>query len=153
MSAKIQIDPAVVERHVMELAQYGAHGETGVWRTVYSPEWVAAQDRVAAWCEEAGLQVRRDAVGNVWGRLEMSEGSRARGPAPARTPEARPDDIEALVELHTGQGPILGREGLPVGIVDSFPAFRHYLVEVVGRSDHAGAMPMDLRRDPMPGAA
>ena len=33
---------------------------------------------------------------------------------------------------------------------DSIPA---EVVEVVGRSDHAGAMPMDLRRDPMPGAA
>src|SRR3954454_23019764 len=73
MTAKIRIDPAVVERHVMELAQYGAHGETGIWRTVYSPEWVAAQDRVAAWYEEAGLAVRRDAVGTVWGRLEGTE--------------------------------------------------------------------------------
>src|SRR5439155_26065581 len=69
MSAKIPIDPAVVERHVMELARHGAHGETGVWRTVYSPEWVAAQDQVAGWFAEAGLDVRRDAVGNVWGRL------------------------------------------------------------------------------------
>jgi allantoate deiminase len=246
MSAKIRIDPAMVERHVMELARYGAHGETGVWRTVYSPEWVAAQDRVAAWCEEAGLRVRRDAVGNVWGRLAgsevgkaivsgshidsqrpggrydgalgviaallavralkerygaprrtlevvslceeegsrfpstnfwgsraitgriapevpdqlrsyegetMSEVMRSIGLDPARIPEARRDDVEAFVELHIEQGPILEQEGLPVGIVDGFPAFRHYLVEVVGRSDHAGAMPMDLRRDPMPGAA
>ena len=74
MASTIEIDPAVVERHVMELARHGAHSETGVWRTVYSPEWVAAQDQVAAWCQEAGLEVRRDAVSNVWGRLAGSVG-------------------------------------------------------------------------------
>ena len=54
MRAKgIEIDAALVERYVMTLASFGAHGETGVWRTVYSPEWVAATDQYAAWCEES----------------------------------------------------------------------------------------------------
>src|SRR5439155_25666186 len=83
----------------------------------------------------------------------MSEVMRSIGLDPARIPEARRDDIEAFVELHIEQGPILEQEGLPVGIVDSFPAFRHYLVEVVGRSDHARATPMDPRRDPVAAAA
>jgi allantoate deiminase len=64
------IDPSRVESSIQQLAQYGAHGETGVARLVYSPEWVAAQDQVAAWMEEAGLRVERDAVGNVWGYLD-----------------------------------------------------------------------------------
>src|SRR5207247_751539 len=34
-----------------------------------------------------------------------------------------------------------------------FPGIRHYVVDLHGRADHAGAMPMDLRRDPMAGAA
>src|SRR6185436_16518905 len=66
----IDVDAGLVERLLLELARHGAYGETGVWRTVYSPEWVAAQDEVAAWMSEGGLAVRRDAVGNVWGRLE-----------------------------------------------------------------------------------
>ena len=70
----IEIDPAQVERYVMDLAAFGAHGETGVWRTVYSPEWVGATDKYATWCAEAGLDVHRDAVGNVWGRLAGREG-------------------------------------------------------------------------------
>jgi allantoate deiminase len=41
-----------------------------VARLVYSPEWVAAQDQVAAWMGEAGLRVERDAAGNVWGYLD-----------------------------------------------------------------------------------
>src|SRR5690606_10599836 len=69
-----RIEPERVERYIMQLAQYGAHGETGVWRTVYDPHWVAAQDQVADWCTEAGLAVRRDAAGDVWGRLEGTEG-------------------------------------------------------------------------------
>ncbi|HEX8994655.1 MAG TPA: Zn-dependent hydrolase [Ktedonobacterales bacterium] len=66
----IAVDAALVERLLLELAQFGACETTGVSRTVYSPEWVAAQNQYAAWCAEAGLRVRRDAVGNVWGRLD-----------------------------------------------------------------------------------
>jgi len=43
----IDIDAGLVERLLLELARDGAYGETGVWRTAYSPEWVAAQGRVA----------------------------------------------------------------------------------------------------------
>ncbi|MCA9880508.1 MAG: Zn-dependent hydrolase [Thermomicrobiales bacterium] len=61
------IDPAQMERAIDELAEFGARGETGVARLVYSPEWTAAQDQAAAWMAEAGLRVERDAVGNIWG--------------------------------------------------------------------------------------
>lgn len=66
----IEIDPGFVECYLDEFAKYGEYGETGVWRTLYSPEWVAAADRYADWCREAGFEVRRDAVGNIWGRLK-----------------------------------------------------------------------------------
>lgn len=66
------IDPRQIQRFVDELSQFGARGETGVARLVYTPEWSAAQDQVAAWMEEAGLRVERDAVGNVWGYLDGS---------------------------------------------------------------------------------
>ncbi|MFN8664570.1 MAG: Zn-dependent hydrolase [Thermomicrobiales bacterium] len=64
------IEPAQVARAIEDLAEFGARGETGVARLVYSPEWSAAQDQVAAWMAEAGLRVERDAVGNVWGYLD-----------------------------------------------------------------------------------
>lgn len=242
----ITIDPVVVQQYVDTLAQYGAVGETGVSRLVYSPEWVAAQDQIAKWCEEAGLTVHRDAVGNVWGRLEGSEGGpsivsgshidsqnpggrfdgalgviaavlairtlkerfgqpkrtleilsfceeessrfpeaslwgsraitgkiapgvpdtiygyngetiaeamREVGLDPDRIPEAKRTDIDTFIELHIEQGPILEEERLPVGIVTGLPGIRHYLVGLQGNADHAGAMPMDLRHDPMAGAA
>lgn len=72
-----RVDRDKVERRLAELAGIGAHGETGVWRPVYSAAWVAAQARVAEWFAEAGLAVRRDAVGNVWGRIEGSDDAAA----------------------------------------------------------------------------
>jgi allantoate deiminase len=67
-----EIDPVEVEREIMELGAIGAHSGTGVWRTVYTPEWVTANDLVARWASEAGLGVSRDAVGNVWMKLAGS---------------------------------------------------------------------------------
>jgi allantoate deiminase len=242
----IDVDANLVERYLLELARHGAYGETGVWRTVYSPEWVAAQDQVADWFAEAGLDVRRDAVGNVWGQLasdqegpviasgshidsqtpggrydgalgviaalvalrtlrerfgrprrtieavslceeeasrfhatnfwgsraitgsitpdeaerirdfdgvSIAEAMRAVGLDPQRIPEAARDDIETWIELHIEQGPVLEAAGLPVGVVDAITGIRHYLVQLVGRSDHAGARPMKGRLDPMAGFA
>lgn len=242
----MDIDAGLVERLLLELAQHGAYGETGVWRTAYSPEWVAAQDQIAAWMHEAGLEVRSDAVGSVWGTLNGSEGGpviatgshidsqtpggrydgalgvvaalvalrtlreqfgaprrtleavslveeeasrfhatnfwgsraiigaispdepetirdregvsigdamRALGLDPERIPEARRDDLDTWIEVHIEQGPILEAEGLPVGVVDAITSIRHYVIELTGRSDHAGARPMEGRLDPIAGFA
>lgn len=237
---RVDVDAALLERHLFELAGHGAHGETGVWRTAYSPAWAAAQDDVARWYGEAGLAVHRDAVGNVWGRLTGSDpwsvvasgshidsqtpggrydgalgvvaaleavralaeqfgrprltleavslceeeasrfhaarfwGSRAItgmigpdeaaaiqdadgvsiadamrevGLDPARVGEAARDDLTGWIELHIEQGPVLESAGVAVGIVDAITGIRHYVVELSGRSDHAGARPMAGRRD------
>lgn len=64
------IDPELLDRYILDLAEIGARGETGVARLVYTAEWAAAQNQVAAWMEDAGLRVERDAVGNVWGYLD-----------------------------------------------------------------------------------
>jgi allantoate deiminase len=240
------IEPAVVERRVRELARFGKTGETGVTRTVYSPEWVAAQHQLEAWMSDAGLETRRDAVGNLWGvalgtewrpsivsgshvdsqapggqydgalgiiaaltateallkrygrpkrtievvALCEEEGSRFStagfwgsrailglispedlentvsfdgekigdvmrgiGLDPERIPETKRDDIDTFIELHIEQGPILEQAGLPVGIVTGITGYCHYVIDLRGTSNHAGAFPMDLRRDPMAGAA
>ena len=241
----VRIGGALVERLVRELARHGAHGETGVSRTTYSPEWVAATDTYAQWCTEAGLQAHRDAVGNVWGVLRGSDGAagsivsgshidsqtpggrydgalgalaalialralreqfgqprvtleavalceeessrfpnanfwgsraitgciapgdidrvrafdgtpigaamQAVGLDPARIPDAHRKDIAAFVELHIEQGPILEQRDVPVGLVTSVTGIRHWQVELTGQENHAGAFPMDMRRDAMQG--
>lgn len=246
MAVDLRIDPELVERYIMTLAKYGAHGETGVWRPVYSPAWFDAQNQIAAWAEDAGLDVWRDGVGNVWGKLEGTSGGdaivsgshidsqlpggrydgvlgvlspliamkllketygapkrtlemvsfceeessrfpqarhwgsravagaispedlesvvsydgeqigqvmREAGFDPSRIHEAKRDDIDIFVELHIEQGPILEERELPVAVVSGITGIRHYHIDLHGRADHAGARPMDLRRDPMAGAA
>lgn len=243
---RLSVSSALVEAYVMALGRIGASGQTGVKRTVYSPEWVQGTAQYAKWCDEAGLAVRRDAVGNVWGRLEGSAGGKSivsgshidsqlpggrydgalgclaaliairtlheqfgtpkrpleavafceeegsRFPAAnmwgsravtgrigpheatqlrdyegiaigdamrtvgldaAHMGEATRQDIDTFIELHVEQGPVLEHTGLPVGIVTGITGLRHYVVEVTGEANHAGAYPMDLRRDPMAGAA
>lgn len=73
MSNRIEIDAEMVRQYVFGLAEFGKVGESGVTRLVYSPEWVEATEQYAKWCEEAGLEARQDAVGNVWGILRGSE--------------------------------------------------------------------------------
>ncbi|MDF2797630.1 MAG: allantoate amidohydrolase [Devosia sp.] len=242
----IEVDPELVEHYVVELASYGATEGTGVSRTVYSPEWVGATQQYARWCEEAGLTVKHDAAGNVWGVLAGSEGGksiasgshidsqtpggrydgalgalaalialkvlkasygqpkrtleaiafceeessrfpnanywgsraitgrvcqedfpgivdfvgktidqamREVGLDPSRIDDARRNDISHFIELHIEQGPILEQAGLPVAIVDAITGIRHYRASLTGTANHAGAFPMDIRRDPMAGFA
>jgi allantoate deiminase len=83
----------------------------------------------------------------------IADGMRAVGLDPAKVAEAKRDDIACFIELHIEQGPLLEMAGYPVGIVTGITGPREYWVELTGRSDHAGARPMDLGRDPMAGAA
>ena len=83
----------------------------------------------------------------------IAEGMRSIGLDPARIPEAARTGIAAYIELHIEQGPLLEQAGVPVGVVTAITGPREYWVELHGRADHAGARPMDLRRDPMAGAA
>ena len=85
--------------------------------------------------------------------MSVAEAMREVGLDPMRLHEAKRSDIDCFVELHIEQGPVLESEGLAVGIVDSITGMRHYLVRMQGTANHAGAFPMDLRRDPVVGLA
>ncbi|MGA1983996.1 MAG: M20 family metallo-hydrolase [Acidobacteriaceae bacterium] len=53
----------------------------------------------------------------------------------------------AWVELHIEQGPLLEREGLPLGIVTAIAAPAGYTFTIEGIGGHAGALLMPDRRD------
>lgn len=123
-----------------------------------------------AFCEEEGS---RFPAANFWGSravtgriasgeaqqikdyegVTIADAMRAVGLDAAQIPQAARRDIDTFIELHVEQGPVLEHAGLPVGIVTGITGLRHYVVEVTGQANHAGAFPMDLRRDPMAGAA
>ena len=69
---RVHGSPDVVERYLARMAGHGAHGESGLWRTSYDQAWVAATRHYGAWRRDAGLDTWQDAVGNDWGRLEVS---------------------------------------------------------------------------------
>jgi allantoate deiminase len=72
----VAIDERRLLRRLDELAQRGALPGGGLYRALYTPAWVSATELVSGWMKEAGLLVRRDAVGNIWGRVEGSRGGR-----------------------------------------------------------------------------
>ena len=59
----------------------------------------------------------------------------------------------AWVELHIEQGPLLEREGIPLGIVTNIAAPASYRFEIDGFGGHAGALLMPDRRDALCAAA
>jgi ureidoglycolate amidohydrolase len=64
-----------------------------------------------------------------------------------------PHYYHAWVELHIEQGPLLEREGIPIGIVTNIAAPASYRYEVTGFGGHAGALLMPDRRDALCAAA
>lgn len=62
-------------------------------------------------------------------------------------------ELEAMLELHIEQGPVLEREGLPLGIVKTIFGMQVIEVELTGIGNHAGATPMVDRRDSLCAAA
>ncbi len=57
------------------LAGYGADPQGGVSRLLYTPEWVAAQDALAQYMTQHGLDAFYDQAGNLTGRLQGTEPS------------------------------------------------------------------------------
>jgi N-carbamoyl-L-amino-acid hydrolase len=64
-----------------------------------------------------------------------------------------PNYYAGFVELHIEQGPILEREGIPLGVVTSIAAPAGLRVTVEGEGGHAGAVLMPQRRDALCAAA
>jgi allantoate deiminase len=56
-------------------------------------------------------------------------------------------DVLGFVEVHIEQGPVLEREGLPVGVVSSIIGSDRSEITVTGMAGHAGTVPMSMRRD------
>jgi hydantoinase/carbamoylase family amidase len=64
-----------------------------------------------------------------------------------------PASVHALVELHIEQAVVLETHGEPIGVVEAIAAPHDFRLTFTGAATHAGATPMDLRRDALVGAA
>ncbi len=74
-------------------------------------------------------------------------------PSPDGPEPLLPEEVKAMVELHIEQSTFLEAEGIPLGIVDRIAGMRSYRVVVEGVGNHAGATPMNRRRDALATAA
>jgi N-carbamoyl-L-amino-acid hydrolase len=64
-----------------------------------------------------------------------------------------PGSIDAYVELHIEQGPVLDRKGLSIGVVDAITGLFKWEIVLTGVANHAGTTPMDMRNDAFQGLA
>lgn len=64
------VDGGRLWKRLSELAEIGKHEEGGVARLSFTPEERAAKELVASYMQDAGLAVREDAAGNLFGRRE-----------------------------------------------------------------------------------
>ena len=69
------------------------------------------------------------------------------------SPVYKNGDIEAFLELHIEQGPVLESKNKPVGIVSGISGPIWLTVTLEGFAGHAGSVPMPLRQDAMVGAS
>jgi ureidoglycolate amidohydrolase len=87
--------------------------------------------------------------------VTMAAAMASAGLDPDRIADARidPPTVHALVELHIEQGIVLETHGEPIGVVTAIAAPHDFRLTFTGAATHAGATPMDLRRDALVGAA
>ena len=122
----IQLDHPV-EVVVFTDEEGGMIGAKAISGTVFKePEYYRRDDGTSI---EACLQ----RVGGDWSNLA--------------TAKRNPADIAAFVELHVEQGGILEHYGKQIGVVEGIVGQHRYIVTVIGRSNHAGTTPMNMRQD------
>jgi allantoate deiminase len=118
----VPIDPALLEQYLDRLYEIGRLPEGGVWRPVYSAAWDEARREIRPWLVAAGLAVREDAVGNLFGRLD----GRAMGPV-------------VMVGSHVDSVYAGGKFDGPLGVVGAIVAVR-----ALRESGHRPAKPIDV---------
>jgi len=118
---------------------------------------------VAVWCNEEGCRFPMAMMGSaVWsGRLPLEmawaltdqEGTSVRhelqrADINMEAPLSR-QAVKAAFEAHIEQGPILEQHEKMIGLVTGVQHMSRHEIVVYGQEAHAGAMPMNLRRDPI----
>ena len=56
-------------------------------------------------------------------------------------------EIDAFLEIHIEQGPVLVHEKKAVGIVTAIQACKRYKLNIKGEAGHSGTIPMKMRKD------
>ena len=85
--------------------------------------------------------------------IALRDAIRASGGDPDVALETSPPELLGYLEVHIEQGPVLEREGLPVGVVTAIAGQTRARIVLTGQAGHAGTLPMDARHDALAAAA
>ena len=85
--------------------------------------------------------------------ITLRDAIRASGGDPDLALEASPPELLGYLEVHIEQGPVLEREGLPVGVVTAIAGQTRARIVITGEAGHGGTLPMDARHDALAAAA
>jgi allantoate deiminase len=121
---------------------------------------------VAAFSDEEGLRFQLTYLGSraLSGQIEPADldvtdadgvrlGDLIEPPNTLPDSAYEPGELRAYLEAHIEQGPVLEAAGHPIGIVTGIAGQTRARVKFIGRADHAGTCPMNLRKDALPAAA
>ncbi|MGZ5469933.1 MAG: allantoate amidohydrolase [Candidatus Aminicenantales bacterium] len=100
--------------------------------------------------DESAVRNGRTSFGVLFSDILKRTGFTAEGILGAH--KDRPE-LEAYVELHIEQGPVLEDEGVPIGIVERIAGKHYRQCAYVGESGHSGTTPLELRHDAFLGLA
>lgn len=91
-------------------------------------------------CEDIKSQVDADGI-------SVYQAMAAYGLKPEEIAQHKRADIKAFIEIHIEQGPVLEAKNKEIGIVDVIVGIKRARITIKGRADHAGTMPMHMRKD------
>lgn len=100
--------------------------------------------------DESAVRNGRTSFGVLFSDILKRTGFTAEGILGAH--KDRPE-LEAYVELHIEQGPVLEDEGVSIGIVERIAGKHYRQCAYVGESGHSGTTPLELRHDAFLGLA
>ncbi len=143
----------------------GVLGALEVLRRIASEGTPPITIRLVDWADEEGarfgysLMGSRAAAGNLnldeirnlkdWERNPLPDVLKANGVEIDHMLEAHKQfaNGKAYIEMHIEQGPVLESMNLPLGVVIGTQGLNRKLLRFTGQAAHAGATPMNLRRD------
>ena len=125
---------------------------------------------VAGFCDEEGVRYQstylgskvlagtfnvKDLASTDENGMSMAEAIRSFGGNPDAIASSRlgPNRFLGYAEVHIEQGPVLEEKNLATGVVSAIAAQTRMRFRFLGRSGHAGTVPMPLRRDALCAAA
>lgn len=64
-----------------------------------------------------------------------------------------PEELVGFLEVHVEQGPVLEQTHNTIGVVEGISGVFKWMIRFIGKADHAGTAPMNLRSDAFMGVA